>query len=104
MVVQGIVEYAVEDFLFQLLNHPTMAGEQTELVVRLAEDGRFWFPFSTTEGGDGSVEALPEGPWAVTVVNAAGQTWMVPNEFGAAEANPTGGFEPESQRAMVMLQ
>ena len=104
MVIQGIVEYSVADFLFQLLDFPTMAGESLELKVRVSDNGRYFLPFSTSEDGDGSVDELPEGPWSVMVVNGAGQTWTVPNTFGQAEMNPTGGFDPSTQGATVVFR
>ncbi|HCH65013.1 MAG TPA: hypothetical protein DFR83_19575, partial [Deltaproteobacteria bacterium] len=104
MVIQGIVDYSVADFLFQLLNFPTMAGESLELTVRVSENGRYYLPFSVSDDGDGSVDELPEGPWSVMVVNGAGQTWTVPNTFGQAETNPTEGFDPATQGATVVIR
>ncbi len=104
VVIQGIVEYSVEQFLFQLLSNSSMPGEALELSVRISENGRYFLPFSSSATGDGLVSELPAGPWAVTVVNAAGQTWTVPNEFGQAETNPTGGFVPATQGASVVFR
>jgi hypothetical protein len=104
MVVQGIVDYSIEEFLFQLLTFPTMAGERVEMEVRISENGQYFLPFSTSETGDGPVDALPSGPWSVMVVNGAGQTWTVPNTFGKAETNPTDGFVPATQGATVVIR
>lgn len=104
MTIQGIVDYSIEEFLLQLLQFPTMAGEKVEMTVRISDNGRYFLPFSTSETGDGPVSELPEGPWAVMVVNGAGQTWTVPNRYGLAERSPTGGFDPETQGATVMIR
>jgi len=102
IVIQGIVEYDFLALVGQLLVNDAFPGESLDLTVRFAEDGQYFLPFSDTPSG--SMSSLPDGPWAVTVVNVAGQTWTVPNTFGAGETNPTGGFVPATQNAKVVLQ
>ena len=106
IVIEGVVETDALylSLLGQLLADASRPAETLELLVRFGQDGRYSVPFSTAEGGDGDMDSLPDGPWAVTVVNAAGQTWTVPNTFGAAETHPAYGFVPATQAATVMLQ
>lgn len=102
--IQGIVNYDVNTLGVQLLFDSSRPAETLELSVSLAQDGRYFVPFSTSPDGDGAVTSLPAGPWAVTVVNAAGQTWTVPNEAGSEETAPELGFVPATQGVVVMLQ
>jgi hypothetical protein len=106
IVIEGVVEYddLYLSLLRQLLSDASRPAESLDLMVRFGQGGRYSVPFSTADGGDGELDSLPDGPWAVTVVNAAGQTWTVPNTFGAAETDPAYGFVPATQAATVVLQ
>ena len=103
MQVAGFVDYDVNTLGVQLLLQPEFLAEMTEIDVRISEGGRYWNAFSTSPDGDGDVADLPEGPWAVTVINVAGQPWTVPNEFGSSETSPRHGFVPDTQVATVMF-
>lgn len=104
VIVEGVVAYDGLPLFEQLTADDSRAPELTELSVSIGQDGRYWLPFSTTDGGDGAVADLPSGPWAITVINAAGQSWTVPNTGAGLSSRSTADFSPESQLAAVVLQ
>jgi hypothetical protein len=104
MQIGGFVAYDITTLGVQLLVAPEFLAEMTEIEVSISQGDRYWNAFSSSPGGDGDVADLPAGPWAVTVINVAGQPWTVPNEFGSAESSPRFGFMPATQVASVMFQ
>lgn len=68
----------------------------------------FYIPAAAHTLADGSSETisapnLPRGAWSVTVVQASGQTWTVPNEVAAFPALDS-SFLPETQAAVLTVE
>ncbi len=102
-VFQGIVDFDTRALSLQLLADTSRPPETTELSVKVSSDGLATLPFASAPSVPFS--ELPRGPYAVTVINAAGQTWTVPNVDGGLLAeDPQGAFQPEYQLATIVLE
>lgn len=64
--------------------------------------------YAQVTGADGVTEgplpvtSAPRGAYAITAMNADGQTWTVPND--TSEAAPSGAFDPAGQGIPVVLE
>lgn len=69
-----------------------------------------WVPAGTLTEGDGTEvpitdpRELPSGAWSVTVVQATGQTWTVPNGLALAVSTQPERFDPATQAATLTLE
>ncbi len=102
-----------ESWAMQALVHPEMLvfGElgPTGVPTLIPELELLWLPGGLHTNADGTVETvlnpldLPTGAWSLTVIEATGQTWTVPNEM--LYAVPTADdFYPLTQGAFIVVQ